>query len=965
MNRTLTRRGFLKATGSTAALTLLNLRFDRAAESAATTDATVMLNGLPALDYRGVEDIYRKKWTWDRVVKGTHHSNCGYQRCAWNVYVKDGVVWREEQAANYKQTNPDLPDFNPRGCQKGACYSDRMYDQSRLTAPLKRVGERGEGKWKRISWDQALAEIADKFIDAMISEQDGPGSIYWDLGSAASNGCHAIGVTRTGYLLDTPLLENTAEMGDHAPGVATTAGKIIFTSSMDDLLYSDLILIWGGNPNYTHIPNAHFIYEARYRGAYIVTIAPDFSPSAIHADEWVPVNIGTDAALALSMAQVIVEEKLYKSDFMAEQTDMPLLVRLDTERFLRGCDMIQAGADDVFYVFDTVANEVVEAPKRSLKLGDIRPAIEGVFDVTTRDGTVKVTTVFERLKRQLQHYSPTQTEEITGVKAALVRTLARRIANARACANITQTNFGKFYHGMEMERSVLLVFALAGQFGRRGAGYSAVPMLSVSGADPLNLASGKYAPKIGIGLMVAKSALEMIRMKLAGYSDEMMVYHLARQDYARGNVVATPLFHYQHGGLKEQYGAARRWDPDLKREFDEYLQEAVKQGWQFVPKTAPRILFAVGGNTFRRVRGYNKLVEHMLPKLDLLVTLDWRMSNTARYSDYVLPAAGYYERNDITWGTALVPFSHPTVEAVKPVGDSKTDWVFHCLLLKKIQELARARGITTYTDRHGEKRRLDECYDDFTFQGRFTEDNPEDLLEEILALSTNLNGKTWHELKETGFERFTDVSMGVVYVGNAADIKPNETIVANSWHVQKKIPWPTLTRRLQFYIDHPFYQELGEVLPVHKNNPPIGGDYPLQMTSGHNRWSIHAAWRDHNKLLRLQRGQPVVFISSGDAKKRGIADGELVRVYNDIGDCELQAQVSPALKPGQVVIYHAWEPFQFRNGQSDQVLTPSPLNPIQLAGGYFHLQPMVMMGHPGCSDRGTRVDVEKVRSAGV
>ena len=182
------------------------------------------------------------------MTKGTHYANCGYQRCAWNVYVKDGIVWREEQLATYEQTNAALPDFNPRGCQKGACYSDRMYDRSRLTAPLKRAGERGEGKWKRISWEQALSEIADGFIEAITSEQHGPGSIYWDLGSSSSNGCHALGLTRSAYLLDTPILENTAEMGDHAPGVTTTTGKLIFTSSMDDLFYSDLILIWGGNP---------------------------------------------------------------------------------------------------------------------------------------------------------------------------------------------------------------------------------------------------------------------------------------------------------------------------------------------------------------------------------------------------------------------------------------------------------------------------------------------------------------------------------------------------------------------------------------------------------------------------------------------------------------------------------------------------------------------------------------------
>ncbi len=963
MNRRLTRRDFLQASGSAAALALLNLRCSRERSQPGSDDAAI-LSEPREVSYDGFGDIYRQKWTWDRVVKGSHYSNCGYQRCAWNIYVKDNVVWREEQLATYEQTNSDLPDYNPRGCQKGACYSDRMYDQSRLTVPLKRIGERGEGKWKRIGWDQALTEISDKFIDAMVSEQDGPGSIYWDLGSSSSNGCHAVGLSRTGYLLDTPILENTAEMGDHAPGVTTTAGKIIFTSSMDDLLYSDLILIWGGNPNYTHIPTAHFIYEARYKGAYVVTVTPDFSPSAIHADEWVPVNIGTDAALALSMAQVIVEEKIYKPDFMAEQTDMPLLVRLDTEQFLRESDMSSKGGDDVFYVFDTVKSEVVEAPKRSLELDGVKPALEGVFDVETRAGTVKVTTVFERLKVQLEDYTPEKTEEITSVSAANVRKLARRIANAKACSNITQSNLGKFYHGLEMERSVMLVFALAGQFGRRGAGYSAIPMLSISGTDPITVANGKYSPIIGAGLTAMQSAPDMIRMKLAGYSQEMMIYHFAREDYARGNTVATALLHYQHGGLKERFGSAKRWDPNLEREFDDYLREAVDKEWQFVPKTAPRIFFSVGGNTFRRVRGYHKLIEHMLPKLDLLVTVEIRMSNTARYSDYVLPAAGYYEKDDITWSSALTPFCHPTTEAVKPVGDSKTDWEFHCLLLKKVQELARARGVSTFIDRRGEERRLDECYDDFTFQRRFTEDNPEDLLQVMLEMSTNLNGKSWDELTEKGFERFTGVGTGVVHIGNAADIEPDETIVANSWYVQQKIPWPTLTRRLQFFIDHPFYEELGEVLPVHKDNPRIGGDYPLQMTGGHNRWSIHAAWRDHKELLRLQRGEPVIYVNSGDAKRRGIGDGDSVRVYNDLGEFEVHAMVSPALKPGQVVAYHAWEPFQFKSGNSYQALTPSPLNPIQLAGGYFHLQPMVMMQQPGCSDRGTRVDMEKVRSAG-
>ncbi|NIU62618.1 MAG: molybdopterin-dependent oxidoreductase, partial [Pseudomonas stutzeri] len=80
----------------------------------------------------------------------------------------------------------------------------------------------------------------------------------------------------------------------------------------------------------------HFVQEARYNGSDVVTIAPDVSPSAIHADVHVPIEIGTDAAFANAMSQVILAEGLADLDFAREQTDLPLLVRKDDRRFLRG-----------------------------------------------------------------------------------------------------------------------------------------------------------------------------------------------------------------------------------------------------------------------------------------------------------------------------------------------------------------------------------------------------------------------------------------------------------------------------------------------------------------------------------------------------------------------------------------------------------------------------------------------------
>lgn len=960
VDRTLsiTRRTFLRSAGTAAlTLSLAQLRFGLAHTAAAAETLSGSLR-TRAQNYRSWEDLYRVQWAWDRIAKGTHYVNCWYQRgCNWNVFVKDGLVFREEQVATYPQTNSSVPDFNPRGCQKGACYSQRMYDPDRLKYPLKRVGKRGEGKWQRVTWDHALGDIAGSMLDVLQAE--GPGAIYWDLGTAATSGCHGMGLFRTTWLLDTPFLDMNAEIGDHHPGAAVTCGKISFASSGDDCFYSDLILVWGGNPVYTQIPNAHFVTEARYHGARVITLAPDYNASAIHADLWVPVNIGTDAALGLCLAHVIVEEELYDATFIEEQTDLALLVRKDNRHFLRERDLRDGGAADTFYVYDLASRSIQEASKSSLELAGQRPALGGSYTAHTTEGPVTVTPVFSLLRERLKAYAPETVAEITGTPPTLLRRLAREIAQAKAATILAQSNFSKFYHGLEMERAQILVLALCGHIGKKGSGFNAFPWLSIDSPEALGVAR-PLPLKLAKLAQAVENAPKWLQAKWEGSTDEMFLYGQARELYRKGGFVSSVLFFYLHGGFQEQYGQTRGWDPALKRKVDAYVREALEKGWQIAPKTTPKILFEEGGNILRRVRDYPQLIAHLLPKLRLLVTVDWRLNNTALYSDYVLPAAGWYEKDDVTWATPIAPFAHVTTKAVDPLAESKHEWEFHCLLLKRLQEMATAAGITTFRDRAGKQRRLDRIYDDFTFGRRYTEHDSEKLLSGLVELASNLGDTSWERLKETGFARYTGIGMGMVNIGNATDINRDETITANRWHTEQKLPWPTLTRRMQFYIDHDLYFELGEVLPVHKDNPPIGGNYPLQMTGGHTRWSIHTSWRSDPRLLRLQRGDPVLYMSVRDARARGIRDGALVRAHNDTGSFAIRAKVSPAVRPGQVVVYHAWEPFQFSDRRSHQVAFSSPINPIQLAGGYFHLQPMPIACEPGQNDRGTRVEVETI-----
>ena len=956
----LTRRGFLIGAGAAGfSLCLYQLRRCDPSSEGPTASTTPPKSVEPLPGYAGWQDLYRQRWTWDKIAKGTHAVNCWYQRgCNFDVYVKEGLVFREEQSATYEAVNDEVPDFNPRGCQKGACYSARMYDASRVHHPLKRVGRRGEGKWKRISWQDGLREIADRTIDVLA--EDGPGAITWDPGTANSNGCNGVGIHRTGFVLDSPILNVNCEVGDHNPGALVTAGKISFCSSADDLMYSDLILIWGGNPTFTQIPNAHFINEARYNGAEVVAIAPDYNASSIHADEWLPVESGSDAALGLAMAQVIVEEDLHDAAFLLEQTDFPLLVRDDTNRFLRKADFEEGGEEDRFYVFDERSGAIREANAKSLAIEEFEPALEGEYEVDTLGGRVKVATVFERFRKHLADYTPEATERITGAKASRVRDLARRIARARAATFLPQSNFSKYYHGVEMQRAQILVLTLCGQIGKKGSGINGFPSMMIAGVSMPIISSGKFSPKLGALLLTARMAPTFVKHRLAGLTDEMIVYEFAREEQRSGGHLSGVLFHYFHGGLEELFGSSAKWDPSMKRPLSAYLAEAIEKGWQIPPSEKhQRIFFSCGGNVLRRTRGADRLVDHFLPKLDLMVALDWRMTNTVQYSDYVFPAAGWYERNDITWATPLAPFVHVTTRAVEPFAESKTDWEFHCLFLKEVQKRAKERGILGFRDRAGKERRLDQVYDVFTFSGRFTEKNEEAMVEELISMTTNLNGMTWPELKAKGFERFSEFGVDLVNIGNAADVDPHQTITANTWHTEKKLPWPTLTRRIQFYIDHPFYLELGEELPVHKDSPTAGGNHPLKLTCQHPRWSIHSSWRDEASILRLQRGEPIILLDPGDAAARGLGDGDRARVRNDAGVFEVQVKISGTVRPGQVIVDHGWEPFQFKGRKSYQALTVSPINPIQLAGGYFHLQPTPLMGEPGPADRDTRVEVER------
>src|ERR1035437_6594671 len=301
------------------------------------------------------EDRYQRRWCWDRVTWGTHCVNC-LATCPYRVFTLGGTVAFEEQGGTIEAVAEGVPDLNPLGCQKGSAWSVQLTSEDRVLHPLRRVGERGGGEWEQITWDEALTQVADGMLDAI--DQDGPESIVRE------------GTPEIATVMPTDRFFNTfggrsldlhPSFNDFSIGLHETFGKWNPASSADDWFHSELILIWHMNPAFTRIPFYHFMLEARYHVAEVVSISPDLNASHTHSDYHVPMPPGNDAALALAMVQVILEEDPTGKTFVREQTDLPCLVRKDTRRFLRQPDVegtAEGVREDQLYHWDPEAGLV-------------------------------------------------------------------------------------------------------------------------------------------------------------------------------------------------------------------------------------------------------------------------------------------------------------------------------------------------------------------------------------------------------------------------------------------------------------------------------------------------------------------------------------------------------------------------------------------------------------------------------
>ena len=315
---------------------------------------------------RAGDVFYRDRWSHDKVVRSTHGVNCTGS-CSWKVYVKDGIITWETQQTDYPSVGPDRPEYEPRGCPRGAAFSWYTYSPTRVRYPYvrgvllemyrearSRLGDpvlawaeitgdrekrrryqqaRGKGGLVRASWAEAIEIAAAAHVHTI--KTYGPDRVSgFSPIPAMSMVSHCVG-TRFIQLIGgvmTSFYDWYADLPVASPQVFGDQTDVPESGDWWDATY---LMMWGSNVPVTRTPDAHWMAEVRYRGTKVVTVSPDYADNTKFADEWMPAQAGTDAALAMAMGHVILTEHFVQrrtpffDSYVRTYTDLPFLIRLD------------------------------------------------------------------------------------------------------------------------------------------------------------------------------------------------------------------------------------------------------------------------------------------------------------------------------------------------------------------------------------------------------------------------------------------------------------------------------------------------------------------------------------------------------------------------------------------------------------------------------------------------------------
>ncbi len=837
-----------------------------------------------------------------KFVRSTCSPNCT-GACAYNAMVYKGRITALIQASDYPES-----EYSPRGCLKGQSMMNLIYGPDRLKKPLIRTGERGEGKFRAVSWDEALDYVADKLTEIM--KKYGPESIALSIQVPGTGYVHKGAAIRLASMFGWSVLHGYTMNGDLPAFWSQTFG--VQTEELESLEWtnSKYIAVFGSNLLVTRLPDAKFLSIARERGAKVIMVDMNFTPTAAKADEWIQINLSTDAAFALGIVNVIISEKLYDENFVKTYTDLPLLVRLDNNKKLRAQE-VKALKDeaekmkkeipeyrDLFVVYDVSRGFSIVNPETLER--DFEPALEGEFEVELVDGKrVKVKPVFQLIKELVTtEYTPERVAEIItppgrdkAEYARMVVRIAREMATTKPLHIVYGASNYQWFHGDLKGRALSLIIALTGNLGKPGAGISTY--------------AGQFKIRWPLGMW----------WLFKGRKPNWVTYLL---------------------WMNEEYRNSE--------EFKKYNRETP------YPKNGVKAFVFGWNNPFDQHNMANKLKEMAKSgELELILAIDFQSTTSTQWADVVLPGVAWYEKYELT-ATILHPYVQLQQPAIEPLFECMPEiWIF--------KELAK---------------RLVERWDDQELKAQIEEFYPDPSLfrkEENARANGAWNLKLAREIANEASLKATELMLGKHDLTKGITLErllkegavrlnlpaPNKRQILFWEQIHEKKPFPppsfpaplpktarfVKSGRIEFYKDEDVFIDFGETLPVHKDpfvdtewkrNPESRNKYRYAFITRNALYRVHSTHSNNITMLELQDFRPRIWMSPETAREKGIKQGDLVEAYNDRGRVRGYAVLDSGIHPSVIIFEQGWWS-RYLRGDSYNTLTYPWVKAIHLA--YF------------------------------
>ena len=391
-------------------------------------------------------------------------------------------------------------------CAKGRAAPELVYHPERLVHPIKRTRPKGDPDpgWQPISWDEALDLAAANL--RRIAAEHGPQSVVFSASSPSTTATDdaMFYIQRLMNAFGTPNICVSMELCGWGRYFAThyTFGAGVPGNYMPDLEQAGCILFWGYNPNLARLSHATLTLDALKRGARLIVVDPRQTGIAKKADVWLQVRPGTDGALALGIAGVMIERGWYDGEFVRAWTDGPLLVRLDTGRRLAPADLSEGGDPRQCFAWsETLGRPVLYDPASgAYEDGSAGLAITGTYEVSTPQGPVPCQPVFERLAALCRQLPPERVEAITGVPRGQVEAAAQLLWEARPAAYYAWSGVEMQTGATQIARAIAQLSVLTGSFDAPGGNvlFSPVPSASVEGWHLLPTGAVGRPPALGV-----------------------------------------------------------------------------------------------------------------------------------------------------------------------------------------------------------------------------------------------------------------------------------------------------------------------------------------------------------------------------------------------------------------------------------------------------------------------------------